>query len=124
MRRLRWPAIVVNVALVLSVSAGSFSMCLEDGSDAMRAMACCKAHDGCEDAMTARDCCRHERAKESVVTQSPAVKTLPAAVAPPPVIAFATAIGLQWRSVARATAGIAAVAESPPLFLTHHSFRI
>jgi hypothetical protein len=124
MRRLRWPAIVVNVALVLSVGAGSFSLCLEDGSDAARAMACCKAHDGCEDAVTARDCCRHERAKESVVTQSPAVKSVLAAVAPPPVIALATAIGLPWTSVVRATAGIAAVGESPPLFLTHHSFRI
>jgi hypothetical protein len=43
MRRFRWPAIVVNITLVLSVGAGSFSVCLEDGNDAARAMACCRS---------------------------------------------------------------------------------
>ena len=69
--------------IVASLAAGSFSLCLEDGTNAARAMACCKAHGNCPDSSVARDCCTHERAQDAI-TQAAAVRSDAAAPVPVP----------------------------------------
>lgn len=123
MRRFRRAATVLNLALVVSIAARSFSMCLEDGTNAARAMACCKAHDNCPDSEMARDCCKHERARDAV-TQTSAVKSDAGATVPVP-----STVVLPVEVVSPATSVIAQVsaplaAESPPIFVVQHTFRI
>ena len=121
MRRFRRVATVLNLVVVASIAAGSFSMCLEDGTNAARAMACCKAHDNCPDSEMARDCCRHERARDAI-TQTAAVKsdaaaTVPAAVDLPGAVVC-------WAAYVVAPISAPLAAESPPIFVVQHTFRI
>jgi hypothetical protein len=123
MRRFRRVATVLNLVVVATIAAGSFSMCLEDGTNAARAMACCKAHDSCPDSSMARECCKHERARDAI-TQAPAVKA-GAAVAVTPLIALASPSAIV-SDVAYTFTPIntAVAAESPPIFVVQHTFRI
>lgn len=124
MNRLRRVATALNLMVVASIGAGSFSMCLEDGTNAARAMACCKAHDNCKDTEMARECCKHERARDVVVTQTVAVKAdAGAAVAHPTVVVLQLAIAF---AAAHVVAPITTppAAESPPIFVVQHTFRI
>jgi hypothetical protein len=112
----------LSLLIVASLAAGSFSTCLEDGTNAARAMACCKAHDGCADAFTARDCCKHERASDasaqmSAVSADAVVAPLATTSSPQPVATLPlTAPPPPRRSPI--------AAESPPLFLVQHTFRV
>lgn len=124
MKRFRRVATVLNLLVVASIAAGSFSLCLEDGTNAARAMACCKAHGNCPDSSIARECCQQERARDSI-TQTAAVKSnaaaaaaVPTAVLLPP---FAVVSSL---SFAAAPIGAPVAAESPPIFVVQHAFRI
>ena len=123
MRRFRRFARVLNLVVVASIGAGSFSMCLEDGTNAARAMACCKAHDNCPDSEMARECCKHERARD-VVTQTAAVKAdAGAAVAHPTAVVLPVAIAFTAPYVV-APITVPLAAESPPIFVVQHTFRI
>lgn len=123
MTRFRRAATVLNLVIVTSIATASFSTCLEDGTNAARAMACCKAHDNCPDAFRARDCCRHERAKDAT-TQTTAVKAGAAVAVPlPTAVALAVAIVRDEGNAVTPT-GTPFAAESPPLFLVQHTFRI
>jgi hypothetical protein len=123
MRRFRRVATALHLVVVASIAAGSFSMCLEDGTNAARAMACCKAHDNCPDSEMARDCCKHQRARDSI-TQTAAVNADAAATVPQPTavispVAFVCCIAF---AATRISAPVAA--ESPPIFIVQHTFRI
>lgn len=123
MKRLRRVAAVLNLVVAASIAAGSFSTCLEDGTNAARAMACCKAHENCPDSTMARECCKHERAKESSM-QAAAVKADDAAaVAVPTAVVLPMAV---FHAAAAVVVPIAAplAAESPPIFVVQHAFRI
>ena len=124
MRRFRRVATVLNLVVVASIASGSFSMCLEDGTNAARAMACCKAHDNCPDSEMARECCKHERARDVVVTQMAAAKAdVATVVAQPTAVVLPVAIALTAVNVV-APITVPLAAESPPIFLVQHTFRI
>ena len=123
MRRFRRVATVLNLVIVARLAASSFSICLEDGTNAARAMACCKAHDNCPDSSMARECCKHERARDAV-SQTGAVKSDSAPALPLP-----TALVLPVAFVSSTTSIVRPVtaprpAESPPIFVVQHTFRI
>jgi hypothetical protein len=123
MPRFRHAATVLKLVVVASIAAGSFSMCLEDGTNAARAMACCKAHDCCPDSSMASACCKHERAKD-VIAQAAAVNAN-VAVAVPVLTAIAMPVAVLC-DIAYAVTPISAPvpSESPPIFVVQHTFRI
>src|SRR5687768_13032943 len=123
MKRFRRVATVLNLVVVASISAGSFSMCLEDGTNAARAMACCKAHDNCPDSSMARDCCKHERAKDAI-TQAAAVKSDAAAAIPVPTAVVLPVAVVCSAAYAGTPISTPVAAESPPIFVVQHTFRI
>ena len=123
MRQFRRVAPVLNLVVVASIAAGTFSMCLEDGTNAARAMACCKAHDACDDTEMARECCKHERAREAI-TQTAAATSIDAAALPHPTVLVVSMPFVMTTSFVVAPISTPPAAESPPIFIVQHTFRI
>jgi len=123
MRRFRRVATLLNLVVVASIAAGSFSLCLEDGTNTARAMACCQAHDNCPDSSLARDCCKHERARDAI-TQAAAVNSDAAAAAPLPTAVVLPVALLREVAYTFTPINIPVAAESPPIFIVQHTFRI
>ena len=123
MRPFRRVATVLNLVVVASIAAGTFSMCLEDGTNAARAMACCKAHENCDDTEMARQCCKHERAREAV-TQTTAATSNDVAAMPHPTVLVVLMPFVVTTSFVVAPMSTPPAAESPPIFLVQHTFRI
>ena len=123
MKRLRRVATVLNLVVVTSIAAGSFSMCLEDGTNAARAMACCKAHNNCPDSSMARECCKHERAKD-LIRQTAAIKSHTAAPVPGAIAVVLPVAVVCTAAYSAAPIAAPLAAESPPIFVVQHTFRI
>jgi hypothetical protein len=123
MRRFRRVTAALSLIVAASIAAGSFSLCLEDGSNTALAMACCKAHDNCDDSAMARECCKHERARDAVA-QAAAAKLDAAASLPVPIPVILPVGVLTAAGSAVAPISAPLPAESPPIFVVQHTFRI